>query len=110
VGTIGAKASDHEERVGPSLKLRRDPLDREELTNLERHARVLGVGTDIPWLLIGRGKPTIRIGRSPQKTLSGKGGREARRTPEAPKMLQLLRFSCRVAGEVMTSMQAGFED
>ncbi len=38
-----------------TVKWQRDPLDRGAVTNLERHARALGVGSDIPWLLIGRG-------------------------------------------------------
>lgn len=38
-----------------TVKWQRDPLDRRVLANLERHARALGVGTEIPWLLIGRG-------------------------------------------------------
>ncbi len=38
-----------------SAKWQHGPLDRRALTNLEAHARALGVGTDIPWLLVGRG-------------------------------------------------------
>ena len=38
-----------------TVKWQRDPLDRRILANLERHARALGVGTELPWLLIGRG-------------------------------------------------------
>jgi hypothetical protein len=38
-----------------TVKWQCNPLDWRVLTNLEGHARALGVGTDIPWLLIGRG-------------------------------------------------------
>lgn len=51
-----------------TVKWQHEPLDRRVLVNLEEHARALGVGTDIPWLLIGRGgadpslltRPTLR--------------------------------------------------
>ncbi|TAM58747.1 ATP-binding protein [bacterium] len=38
-----------------TVKWRQAPLDAGVLLNLETHARALGVGTELPWLLIGRG-------------------------------------------------------